>query len=279
LSLKTKNEWLALDFKGGRITGFGPPADEPDDTPINEITSEENERIFRPFAVAVSGPGLDQLAACETVTYEYTVLNKGALPDDYQVTLTDPQGFAGGSRAFDIPTLEGGAPAAFTVEVSIPEGTPAGTEERIGIAVQSSSAERSWVRDAMETLIRVTGEDGDGIPSCDDECPRSDLSPTIAIAGCDSGVRNQLFAGGCSMADRIAACIRKSQGEEAARRKHDKDGKHEKPAEREKHLKHEQLKKARECIQELLKDWKKRKLIDGKERERIEKCLSHLEKQ
>jgi hypothetical protein len=54
--------------------------------------------------------------------------------------------------------------------------------------------------------------DGDGVPDSEDNCPHSDLSPTVVIGGCDSGVDNDLFVddggfgNGCTTSDLIAAC-------------------------------------------------------------------------
>jgi len=48
--------------------------------------------------------------------------------------------------------------------------------------------------------------DGDGVDDPDDECDISDLRSTIVIDACDTGVVNQLFDDGCTMADRIGEC-------------------------------------------------------------------------
>jgi concanavalin A-like lectin/glucanase superfamily protein len=48
--------------------------------------------------------------------------------------------------------------------------------------------------------------DGDGIPDSEDACPNSDLSTTIIIDGCDSGVANTLFPTGCTISDLIMQC-------------------------------------------------------------------------
>lgn len=48
--------------------------------------------------------------------------------------------------------------------------------------------------------------DGDGYADCDDACPNSDLSETVVIDGCDSGVANVLLDGGCTIADEVAHC-------------------------------------------------------------------------
>jgi hypothetical protein len=48
--------------------------------------------------------------------------------------------------------------------------------------------------------------DGDGVPDNVDQCTHSDLSTTVVIDGCNSGVTNTLFATGCTIADLIAEC-------------------------------------------------------------------------
>ena len=59
--------------------------------------------------------------------------------------------------------------------------------------------------------VKITGNpiedtDGDGIPDDEDDCPFSDLSETVVIDGCDSGVQNVLFDDGCTISDLISQC-------------------------------------------------------------------------
>jgi hypothetical protein len=49
-------------------------------------------------------------------------------------------------------------------------------------------------------------DDNDGVPDGEDECASSDLGPTVAIHGCDSGVPNAISAAGCTINDRVALC-------------------------------------------------------------------------
>lgn len=49
--------------------------------------------------------------------------------------------------------------------------------------------------------------DGDGVPDVDDQCPLSDLSPTVIIDGCDSEVENRLLTNGCTISDRIEEIV------------------------------------------------------------------------
>ena len=52
----------------------------------------------------------------------------------------------------------------------------------------------------------VLDSDGDGVPDDEDCNPYSDLSPTVAIGDCDSGVDNTLFEDGCTISDLVFAC-------------------------------------------------------------------------
>lgn len=59
--------------------------------------------------------------------------------------------------------------------------------------------------------VEIFGADSDGdtIPDKDDACPDSDLSPTVVIDGCDSGVANALSvlgATGCTITDLVDEC-------------------------------------------------------------------------
>jgi hypothetical protein len=48
--------------------------------------------------------------------------------------------------------------------------------------------------------------DEDGIANDQDSCPDSDLSETVVIDGCDSGVANTVLSNGCTILDEIAKC-------------------------------------------------------------------------
>ncbi len=79
------------------------------------------------------------------------------------------------------------------------------TGENDGAFTGGSFFPRQW-NGTIYYQILVLDSDGDGIPDDEDACPNSDLSPTIVIDGCDSGVGNLLFEDGCTMADMIAEC-------------------------------------------------------------------------
>jgi|GEM_PF-3990651 len=48
--------------------------------------------------------------------------------------------------------------------------------------------------------------DEDGIANDQDSCPDSDLSETVVIDGCDSGVSNTVLSNGCTISDEIVKC-------------------------------------------------------------------------
>ncbi len=57
------------------------------------------------------------------------------------------------------------------------------------------------------TVSKIPGDlDGDGVPDEVDACPYSNLSATVVIGNCDTGVSNPVDADGCTIFDRIAKC-------------------------------------------------------------------------
>ena len=59
----------------------------------------------------------------------------------------------------------------------------------------------------MVSFSLIIDSDGDGIADPEDECPDSDLSDTVIIDDCDSGVTNAMTNDGCTIADLINQCI------------------------------------------------------------------------
>ena len=58
----------------------------------------------------------------------------------------------------------------------------------------------------IQVFSNAPDSDSDGIADNEDDCPNSDLSATVVIDGCNSGVLNTLFPNGCTISDLIAAC-------------------------------------------------------------------------
>lgn len=60
-------------------------------------------------------------------------------------------------------------------------------------------------------LYVMTDHDGDGLADDNDDCPTGDARATVIIGDCDSGAPNLAFAGGCTLADQIAAIAESSK--------------------------------------------------------------------
>ena len=89
--------------------------------------------------------------------------------------------------------------------------------------------------------------DGDGLIDDCDACPDSDLSDTIVIDGCDSGVTNRMLGDeGCTMADRIGKCAEDAPNHGAFV----------------------------SCVAHLTNAWKSDGLITGQEKGRIQRCAA-----
>ncbi|ETW99469.1 MAG: hypothetical protein ETSY2_40785 [Candidatus Entotheonella gemina] len=96
---------------------------------------------------------------------------------------------------------------------------------------------------------KVMDDDEDGIPNEEDMCPNSELSATVVIDGCDSGVTNDLFDDGCTMSDLIMECA---------------DG-----ASNHGHFV--------SCVSQLTNAWKKEGRISGREKGAIQRCAAQAD--
>jgi probable HAF family extracellular repeat protein len=99
---------------------------------------------------------------------------------------------------------------------------------------------------AWMAQLPTSDSDNDGIPDDKDECLDSDLSPTVVIDGCNSGVANHLFDNGCAMSDLIGECADRASN-------------------------HGQFVG---CVAKLTNTWKKEGLISGREQGRIQRCAA-----
>ena len=75
----------------------------------------------------------------------------------------------------------------------------------------SAAAGAVAVYDNLQFGKGVIDTDGDGIADDDDACPNSDLSATVVIDGCDSGVDNTLGTDGCTLSDLFGMCVEGSK--------------------------------------------------------------------
>jgi len=122
--------------------------------------------------------------------------------------------------------------------------SPSLTITDTNITPQDSSAEITTICEGG-----VEDSDCDGIPDDVDDCPDSSLEGTIIIDGCNSGVNNHLFGDGCKISDLIAECAEgaKNHGKFVS------------------------------CVSHLTNDWKKQKLISGKDKGAIQNCAAQAD--
>ncbi len=118
-----------------------------------------------------------------------------------------------GNGHFGSPTPRGGPGDCMHVQfearvtythASVPDCNENGVSDECDIAAGNSPDDNgNGVPDECEI---PEDSDGDGVPDEEDDCPDSDLSGVIVIDGCDTGVVNQLFEGGCKMSDLTEQC-------------------------------------------------------------------------
>jgi hypothetical protein len=212
-ALKNSKDWLELKFHGDGVIGPGEPPPPPPAETVEELTKEEDERIFTEYAVAIDGPGSVYVVPPASLIFSYAVTNTGEGDDVYEVihtTTLDPE-WVDTRGVPETLTLAAGESETFHVPVEIPAGTPEGEAGEIVITVISGA--NPLILDVAETRIDVVAPeganedgDGDGLPDRLDANPGSEFSPTMVIGGMDSGVANKTFSEGLTMSDQIAAC-------------------------------------------------------------------------
>lgn len=117
-----------------------------------------------------------------------------------------------------LPEFEGGRTTDFDFDVALDTTLQTGVNVMLvevrdygGIAGFNYRADISMIAPAPITLIPAgtppADDDGDGVPNDIDAFPNSDLSDTVVVDGCDSGVANALFANGATMNDLIAEVV------------------------------------------------------------------------
>ena len=143
----------------------------------------------------------------------------------------------------EIDVFATGVPGQFTDFSQVPP-----RDDTIRIMLQDFNESLGVAGDVFFDNIVLAGQDSDddGVDDSDDACPDSDLSASIVIDGCDTGIDNLLFEDGCTMADRIAQCADEASnhGEFVS------------------------------CVAHLTNEWRSARLITGQEKGRIQRCAA-----
>lgn len=172
--------------------------------PPNELVDGFSFSATQGVTVAL-GPGIVPVNPTTWVAAD--LFAAGSLFD-----FSDPDVFAVGFELFSFA----GAPITISVfgdggvllgtAIHPAGGTFFGVQTDATITRVSVAAGSIPVYDNLQFGKGFIDTDGDGIPDDEDACPESDLSPTVVIDGCDSGVDNSLGADGCTISDLIGEC-------------------------------------------------------------------------
>lgn len=163
----------------------------------------------------------DPVVAGQQIVYTVTVNNGGpdaaenvvatdTLPTDVSFVSTsgcdnDPIGVPD----CNLGTIASGGAKQYTLTVTVNSSTPDKTITN-AVSVSSDTADPDSANNSTTADTHVQADsDGDGIPDAKDQCKNSNLSDTVVIDGCDSGVKNTLLTrpNGCTINDEIQQII------------------------------------------------------------------------
>jgi len=102
-------------------------------------------------------------------------------------------------------SLNHGNTANVSVDVVVPLGTLPGSAVSVTLVASRAGDPDSLNSATVPASVGNPDSDGDGVPDDEDSCPSSNLTPTVIIDGCNTGVTNIVFANGCSIFDKISA--------------------------------------------------------------------------
>lgn len=149
-------------------------------------------RVFTSWS-SISNTGLDTDFAFSDNTW-YRLVIRGSKTQNLRGSLYR-DGDSAELVGVDLGHTLSAYPDGFKVGISQSMGFPE-VVEPTDVALDSVSL----------TTVPADDSDGDGIPDREDACPHSDLSATVALRGCDTGVTNPVLPSGCTIADLVASC-------------------------------------------------------------------------
>jgi len=117
--------------------------------------------------------------------------------DTYRLDYRDPSN--NWTTAWDVPTICCFGLTTRTVDLGSPIVATA-------LRFTATSGDLVYSVSEIQAVGVLLDQDGDGIPDSEDACPNSDLSITVIIDSCDSGVANTLFPTGCTLSDLLMQC-------------------------------------------------------------------------
>jgi hypothetical protein len=150
------------------------------------------ERIFTSGS-SISGAGLDTQFPFENNTW-YRMVISGSKTQEVRASIYNDAGTVE-LMAVNLGHTLSAYASGFKIGISQSMGLP-GAPYPTDVALDSVRLTTTAADDA----------DGDGVGDDKDLCRDSDLSATVVVGDCDSGVANPTFPSGCTNADFTAAC-------------------------------------------------------------------------
>jgi hypothetical protein len=152
------------------------------------------DRVFTSGS-SITNTGLDTGFFFENNTW-YRMIIRGSPTEEVRASIYDDAGtqeLIGVGLGHTLAAYPSGFRVGFSQSMGLP-GAPFPTDAAV-----------DWLR---LSAMPLNDDDGDGVADRRDECPASDLSATVAIRDCDSGVVNPVFPSGCTLADLTSVCER-----------------------------------------------------------------------
>jgi len=135
-TLEGFDDWSNLRFDGGAVGKLGQPVEFPETTEADEITRKEAAAQASLLGVCVTGPGPMQVAP-GSHSYTFEVTNTGTASETYTLAKASQRGWANLTGIPSSVALAAGESRKFSVPLTIPFGTPAGTQDTIELIATS----------------------------------------------------------------------------------------------------------------------------------------------
>jgi hypothetical protein len=175
-TLESYNDWANLNFVGGAIGATGIDPGLPLETPVEEITQDEDALIISLYKVSIATSGNMVVPAGSTITHTFNISNLGSNPDTYTITATSEAGWANLSGVPASLSLLAGASADILITVNVPALASAGTMEDISLSVVSQT--NSLIEDNATINTVVLDMTAPSVNSI----VRTNLNPTSAAS-------------------------------------------------------------------------------------------------
>jgi YVTN family beta-propeller protein len=149
-------DWTMLDYSGE--DKIGQPlvhVTQINSTFPEELTFEEDSRLFSPYKVGASVPGELQAPRDTTITHRFTIRNLGGHSDTYTLSASSTQGWA---DLRTIPANVSLAPSAsreIMIKLTIPRNAPTGAVDELKLVVRSQANSRIFDVASARTKIRT----------------------------------------------------------------------------------------------------------------------------